>query len=582
MNETTESRDLVPQDFVQSATETKVSVARGMDAFTVQSGLQHLQATSDIVDALTVGENAFKMQSESVHVMGQEIGNKVAINDRAFSRQSDLNGIQKSDIAESVAIGSSAFEQQAESNHLGNKNSLPVPQEAQSSLDLPKESSSGSSNNIYYSLAKLLTGLVDFRRNGNNLYVRIKDDFNIFRPLKLKGAPESDFARFVCHALPAQYTSSMKTYDFNELHNTLCRYDYFSPLLPKMPDYLVRLRNGILNVLTGEFTTKIDPSLCFVRAINAKYLKDTSLHFPDEINSYFHNIGDAEADGATEQLLAMFGIACSNYRKIKVMAFVHGPKNNGKSTSARLIQRLQIGSGVASVSLKKFGSKFDLGSLQDCLLTIDADYDTYHSLTPAAVSVLKKIVGRDLLSIEKKHVQPVPQILETFPVFFGNELPQIAKIHDPSSALMNRAWNIPTGPSVPEDLQDRNLETLLWKYRDIIVTLALQIAMRFIRQPSLIWRPTDEEFYSDLNPFDAALLSYFNEELEEADSTNFLHLADICKHFVEKYHFTPIKLESFGVKFRAVTKLPKSQFQKRDNVSSVLGLKFKSKFFGGW
>ena len=170
-------------------------------------------------------------------------------------------------------------------------------------------------------------------------------------------------------------------------------------------------------------------------------------------------------------LWEIVGYLFSGYQK-KILVMIVGPSNSGKSTLSNLIRRI-LGSEVCvALGIKELSGSFNLAELQGKRLCIDSEMDA-SALNAKDISLLKKVVGNDLLQGNRKYEQQFYFQCQTKFLICSNNKMRLQSNEDTVS-LFNRIKVFELKESIPLEEQCYDLDKVLDENR----TYFLQEAMK--------------------------------------------------------------------------------------------------------
>ena len=166
------------------------------------------------------------------------------------------------------------------------------------------------------------------------------------------------------------------------------------------PNYIV-FRNGRINLYTGEFEEN-DPSIFQTSYLNFDFDKDAK--YSPAYDAYLDKVSDGNPD-VKELMLQAHGYVASGSMEGKVFFVFYGPGNTGKSLTINLYSLMFPNEFISTVELQALGDRFSSGNLVHKRLNIGGDLPN-KPITPDVVKLVKGITGNDLMTAEKKFVQP--------------------------------------------------------------------------------------------------------------------------------------------------------------------------------
>ncbi len=156
-------------------------------------------------------------------------------------------------------------------------------------------------------------------------------------------------------------------------------------------------------------------------------------------------------------LWEIIGYLFSGYQK-KILVVIVGPSNSGKSTLANLIRRICGWDVCVALGIKELSGSFNLAELQGKRLCIDSEMDA-SALNAKDISLLKKVVGNDLLQGNRKYEQQFYFQCQTKFLICSNNKIRIQSDEDTVS-LFNRIKVFELKESIPLEGQCYDLDSI--------------------------------------------------------------------------------------------------------------------------
>lgn len=198
------------------------------------------------------------------------------------------------------------------------------------------------------------------------------------------------------------------------------------------PAHLLVLRNGILDLATGELSPH-DPALLTRNALDFDY--DPAAPAPERWLRFLREIWPDEAD-CRDAIQQMFGyLLTPDTAQQKIFVLV-GPTRCGKGTIGRVLVKLLGRHNVCAPTLSAMGEQFGLQSMIGKQLALVSDMRMGARTDKAAVAeTLLRISGEDTVSVPRKNMTDWEGRLAVRFVIMSNEAPTL---NDPSGALLGR------------------------------------------------------------------------------------------------------------------------------------------------
>lgn len=278
------------------------------------------------------------------------------------------------------------------------------------------------------------------------------------------------------------------------------------------PNYIV-FRNGRLDIRTMEFSDN-DPLVFQTSYLNFNYDRYNT-HCPN-FEKYLESVSGGDPD-IKELMLQTHGYIASCSMDAKSFFLFIGEGDTGKSLTLGLDTMFFPNDFVSTIELQALGDKFSTGNLANVRLNVGGDLPN-KPLTPDVVKHVKGITGNDMMTAEKKFVQPF-SFKPTCKLVFATNHPLVLQQRD--DQFCERLVVIPFDNKIPKDRQDHDL---LNKLRDELPAIFNMILEAFLRL-----RNNNFEFKKVVN-----LSNYVAIPLSESGSVS--HLEEAVDDFVSIHY----------------------------------------------
>ena len=278
------------------------------------------------------------------------------------------------------------------------------------------------------------------------------------------------------------------------------------------PNYIV-FRNGRLDIRTMEFADN-DPLVFQTSYLNFNYDRYNT-HCPN-FEKYLESVSGGDPD-IKELMLQTHGYIASCSMDAKSFFLFIGEGDTGKSLTIGLDTMFFPNDFVSTIELQALGDKFSTGNLANVRLNVGGDLPN-KPLTPDVVKHVKGITGNDMMTAEKKFVQPF-SFKPTCKLVFATNHPLVLQQRD--DQFCERLVVIPFDNKIPKDRQDHDL---LNKLRDELPAIFNMILEAFLRL-----RNNNFEFRKVVN-----LSNYVAIPLSESGSVS--HLEEAVDDFVSIHY----------------------------------------------
>ena len=278
------------------------------------------------------------------------------------------------------------------------------------------------------------------------------------------------------------------------------------------PNFIV-FRNGSLDIRTMEFSDN-DPLVFQTSYLNFNYDRYNT-HCPN-FEKYLESVSGGDPD-IKELMLQTHGYIASCSMDAKSFFLFIGEGDTGKSLTIGLDTMFFPNDFVSTIELQALGDKFSTGNLANVRLNVGGDLPN-KPLTPDVVKHVKGITGNDMMTAEKKFVQPF-SFKPTCKLVFATNHPLVLQQRD--DQFCERLVVIPFDNKIPKDRQDHDL---LNKLRDELPAIFNMILEAFLRL-----RNNNFEFKKVVN-----LSNYVAIPLSESGSVS--HLEEAVDDFISIHY----------------------------------------------
>lgn len=235
--------------------------------------------------------------------------------------------------------------------------------------------------------------------------------------------------------------------------------------------YMINYLNGVLNVVTGEFT--IDRSnFLFDYVIGANYIENCSER---ECPNFMRFISTSAGNENKECIFISIGFGISSLSDVKRAVFLIGESDGGKSCLLRLIESAVAPELVSNISFQQLADRHYIIQLLGKKLNVSYDNS---SKAMDNEQIFKSVVSCERIEGRALRENPV-QFIPTVKLFFASNKPYVFK--HPDLALYRRMVIIPFEHSIPPEKQDKHLLDKLLNERDVIFSLAAKSLKNFVK-----------------------------------------------------------------------------------------------------
>lgn len=236
---------------------------------------------------------------------------------------------------------------------------------------------------------------------------------------------------------------------------------------------LVIFNNGIYNTENSKFFN-LSPDNNIRSKINADF--STLLTQGEFFEKFMTDICQND-ERLYNRIQEFFGYVISEIRDLKIIIFLIGPKDSGKSIVLKLLDYLIGEDFCTSLSLDELNQREYLNRLLSKKLNTCGEVS---EISIKRLDNLKKLSGGDKIMSKALYDQPVSFVNRAALVFAGNHLPEINNL-DKSNAFSERLFIVPFLNQIPKDKQDPTLFNKLLNEINYIAQWALKGLLRLIK-----------------------------------------------------------------------------------------------------
>ena len=208
---------------------------------------------------------------------------------------------------------------------------------------------------------------------------------------------------------------AIKTCEVTEIINKIKRRTYVELDQFDRDSNLLNLRNGLLNIMTGEFTSHSPDGLSTVQLpIN----NDPKAKCPNVLRF----LGGVLRPKDVFTVLQIFGYCLYRTAKYEKAVMCSGKGDNGKGTLLKLFERFLGDHNVSHASLQELNNdRFAIADLHGKLANVCADLKAEKLIN---TGTFKMLVSGDTIRAQKKHGQPFSFKNYAKLIFSANEIPE--------------------------------------------------------------------------------------------------------------------------------------------------------------
>lgn len=254
---------------------------------------------------------------------------------------------------------------------------------------------------------------------------------------------------------------------------------------------LINFKDGVYNIFSGEVYPH-SPKYIFTYCLNA-CTSDIKAESNEELfNQYLDNsFGDDTAN--MSNLQEMMGLALSTIRDQKMVFYLHGKSNSGKSVMLDLLKKIVGEEFYSSLSLEQLSSRFGAAHFLGKTLNVSGEAP---NATAKRLDIFKTIVGNDSIMAEQKSKDGFYMQNYALFIFAANNMPEISA---PDDAYYNRLRIIGYNRSVDKALWIKDLPGRLYdESLGAVLRFAVEGLKRFINNNmELTYIDTSNQYVSE-------------------------------------------------------------------------------------
>ena len=320
---------------------------------------------------------------------------------------------------------------------------------------------------------------------------------------------------------------------------------------------VINFQNGILHLDTMELTEH-DPDLLSTIQIPCPWSEKTAP--APVLDSYIETL--TEGDKARQRFIYSWcGLIMSNIksRRFKQSLWLVGEPNSGKSKLIDLIASILGTGNCASIELKFLEeNQFSTSSLFGKRLAYCGDM----SADPISdLSKFKDMLGGKMIKFEFKGHTPFTAEFNGFFMFAMNNIPPLGRDSIDRKAIYNRITIMPCNNVIPENKQDKELESKLYAERIEFIRRCVLSAVEVIRNGYRIHIPEASRTALEQYKSDNSNVGCFIKECCEARIPNMqacssAQVYDVYNEWCRMSGYKPLNLTNFRKELSVQLSLP--------------------------
>jgi P4 family phage/plasmid primase-like protien len=239
----------------------------------------------------------------------------------------------------------------------------------------------------------------------------------------------------------------------------------------KAQEYLINFKNGVYNILTGEFISDRSKWI-FDYVLNVNYVEQCT---EKDCPNFMRFIKTSAGLENLQCILISLGFGISSLTGVKKAIFLFGETDGGKSTLLDFLGSTVSPELISNINFQQLSNGYFVIQLLGKKLNISYDNS---SKAMDNEQMFKSIVACERISARALRENPV-QFIPTAKLFFASNKPYTYK--NPDLALYRRMVFIPFEYSVPPEKQDKELSMKLEQERDEVFSLAAKTLKEFVK-----------------------------------------------------------------------------------------------------
>lgn len=291
------------------------------------------------------------------------------------------------------------------------------------------------------------------------------------------------------------------------------------------PDHLLRCKNGVVNLLTGEFETATTEE--FLYSNHFDYIPEATLDMAPEFKKFFETSLDREEE-KRKLLLQIMGYCISELRIAKAGFFLIGEANSGKSLILELVQSVVGDDYVTNIAFDKLGNRFNKSRLVLSRVNICTELAGGKLKD---VDFFKLVTAHERITADNKGEAPFEFRVRTKLLTAGNVMPEIPEITG-AEAVLQRMVILRFNSSIPPEKQDKMLLEKLLKEKNVIFSLAVKELAMLVKNGFSFAEPKDSKAFKTVIEDSVNSVEKFVEEMCIFSPEGKVHLRDLWGEYL--------------------------------------------------
>lgn len=237
---------------------------------------------------------------------------------------------------------------------------------------------------------------------------------------------------------------------------------------------LVVFQNGILDLVTGQFSNDSFAPYKYSNAIWAEYKKDVEGSFESLCPVTFKYFNDWFPDdsGAWEVLLCWIGYCLTTDTRFQTYTFFYGPTGAGKGSIAQIIRGLVGYTNYISIDYAALDGGFKLAEIHNKLVCVIDEVEAHRKEHETRLALLKKLTGNEHMQFERKYQQPIVDTVSAKFMLISNSLLQYS---DKGNSLNQRTLAVGFEKSFRGEMVGLPSDEILKSEADNLATICTRL-----------------------------------------------------------------------------------------------------------
>jgi len=339
----------------------------------------------------------------------------------------------------------------------------------------------------------------------------------------------------------------------------------------KIPEYLICLENGILNLKTKEIKQH-NPQYYFKKKISIIY--DPKAECKEVMKFFEECLYPDDLDSVQE----WFGFCLYGNYFLKKAMILFGETDTGKTVLLNLLTKWVGQENISGLSLQRIssGDKFGLADLKDKMINIFDDL----SSEDMASGGFKIATGGGYITAEYKFGDPFQFQSHAKLIFAGNKIPSVKEIDSEDSAYYSRWIPLALDNQVEKETQDPFLLSKLTTKKELsgLLNWALEGLKRLLENGKFSFKKNWEEVKKVMERHTGNLLGQFCQDVliqSDGDRISKQKMYEVYSYYVKDKNIPRLSKAQIG---RSLPKLSKYLIARGGNERNWLNVKVRKEY----